>query len=95
MDSSRILKRILYEKLAEGMRSVGRPELCTKDQCKTSMVEFSINVANCILLPGIEWDGGLLFWQKAKSYDENTIKRAVEARQKRKWPTVDDSTVFY
>ena len=31
----------------------------------------------------------------AKSYEENRVQRAVENRQRRKCPTVDDSTVFY
>lgn len=46
MDNSRIPKQILYRELSDGTHNVGRPTFRFKDQCKTSMVEFSINVVN-------------------------------------------------
>ena len=34
--------QILYGELSEGTRNVGQPNLCFKDQYKTSMMEFSV-----------------------------------------------------
>ena len=75
--------------------SVGRPKLLFKDQCKASMMEFSINVANWDMVAKDRggWRAAVLMG--AKSYEENRVQRAVQNRQRSKCPTVDDSTVFY
>ena len=46
MDNWRIPKQILCGELSEDTCNIGRPKLCFKDQCKTSMMEFSISIAN-------------------------------------------------
>ena len=78
MGNSRIPKQILYGELSEGTRNVGRLELCFKDQCKTSMMEFSINVENwdMVVQDEVGWRAAVLMG--AKSYEENGVQRAVE-----------------
>ena len=41
----------------------------------------------------VEWRAAVLM--RTKSYEENRVQRAVENRQKRKCPTVDDFTAVY
>ena len=76
-------------------RNLGRPKLRFKDQCKTSMTEFSINVANWDMVAQDEVGWRAAVFIGAKRYEENRVQCAVENRQRRKCPTVDDSTVFY
>ena len=63
-------------------------------QCKTSMMEFSIAVANrdMVVQDRVGWRAGVLI--EAKSYEGNRVQRAVENRQRLKCPTVDDSTAI-
>ena len=58
-------------------------------------VEFSINVANWdrVAQDGVGWRAAV--FMGAKSREENRVQRAVDNRQRRKAPTMDDSTVFY
>ena len=86
MDNSRIPKQILYGELSEGTHNVGRLKLCFKDQCKTSMVEFSINVENwdIVAQDRVGWRVAILIG--AKNYVENRVQRAVETRLKRQVP---------
>ena len=95
MDNSRIPKQILYGELFEGTRNIGRPKLGLKDQCKTAMMEFSINVANwdMVAQDRIGWRSAVLVG--AKNYQENRVQRVIESRQRRRFPTVDVSTVSY
>ena len=52
MNNSRIPKQILYGCLYEGTHEAERPKLRFRDQCKTSMMEFSVNVAQGYGFPG-------------------------------------------
>ena len=85
----------LYGELSAGTRSAGRHKLRFKDQCKTSMIEFSINVANWDMVAQDRVGWGAADIMGAKSSEENRVQPAVENRQRRKCPTVEDSTVFY
>ena len=95
MDNRRIPKQILFGELAEGTRNVGQSKLRFKGQCKTSMIEFSINFTNwdMIAQDRVRWRAAVLMG--AKSYGENRVQRAVENRQRCKCPTVNDFTLFY
>ena len=81
MDNSRIPKQILHGKLSEGTHNVGRPKLRLEDQCKTSVMEFSINVANwdMVAQDRVGWRAAVLMG--AKSYEEIRVQSAVENRQ--------------
>ena len=59
------------------------------------MMEFSINVANWdrVAQDGVGWRAAVLIG--AKSYEVNRVQRALETRQRRECPTMDDSTVLY
>ena len=94
MDNSRIPKQIPHGELSGGTRNVGQPKLRFKDQCKMSMMEFSTNVANwdMVVQDRVGWRAAV--FMGARRYEENRVQCAVENRQRRKCPTVDDSTVF-
>ena len=81
-----------YGELSEGTFNVGQPKLHFKDQCKTSMMELSVNVANWDTVVQDRLRCRAAVFTGARSYKENGVQRAVEARQRRKWSTVDDST---
>ena len=86
---------LLYGELSEGTCNIGRPKLCFKDQCKMSMMEFSINVVNwdMVAQDRVRWRAAILI--EAKSCEKNRVQCAIKNRQRRKCPTVDDSTAFY
>ena len=73
MDNSRIPKQILYGELYESTCNIGRPKLCFKHHCKTSMIEFSINVANwdVVAQDRVGWRATVLIG--AKSYEKNRV----------------------
>ena len=77
MDNSRILKQRLYGELYEGTHNIGPPKLCFKDQCKTSMIEFSINAANwdMVAQDRVGWRAAVLIG--AKSYEEKIESSAL------------------
>ncbi|XP_069181202.1 uncharacterized protein [Procambarus clarkii] len=43
MEDGRILKDLVYGKLASGMRLTGRPQLCFKDACKCDLKQMNID----------------------------------------------------
>ena len=77
MDDSRIPKQILYRELSEGTRDVGRPKLRFKDQCKTSMMEFSIDVESwdAITQDPAGWRAAVFTGAKSFEEKEFTARR--------------------
>ena len=59
------------------------------------MIEFTINVVNwdVVAQDRVGWRAAVLV--RTKDYEDNRVQRAVETRQRCKYPTVNDFTVFY
>lgn len=81
-----------HGELSEGMHNIGWPKICFKNQCKTSTMEFSINVATWDM---IEWGGELLLSQEQRAI-KRTVQHTVEAKSANAtlWMTPQYSTIM-
>ena len=84
MEDGRILKDILYGKLASGRRSKGRPQLRYKDVCKRDMKALDINTESWedLAADRMMWRSTLN--QHLKTEEEKLVKAEVRKRACRK-----------
>ena len=82
----------VYGEQSERTRNLERPKLRFKDQGKTSMMGFSIDAETSDTQDYMGWRAAV--FTGAKSFEDKRVQRAVEARQRRKYPAVDASTYF-
>ena len=89
MEDGRIPKDILYGELAEGQRSIGRPQLRYMDVCKRDMkaLDISVNSWEALAADRTSWRSTL--HKQLQAGEEKLSVAAAEKRARRKESTAN------